>query len=99
MLFKIMSAITGGGILLRPFTNSLTAASTANTFFLGKPMPGDGLANVLNVSLDGIVQTKDKPGTANNDFILNAVASHASIVFTAPSIPVGTKVVTVVFAT
>ena len=59
-------------------------------------MPGDGLANITFVSLDGIIQQKDVPsGTfaANNDFIMNAVAAHASIKFTAPSIPEGSTVI------
>ena len=93
-----VAALTGGGFLLRPFTNSnvQAAGSTANTFFIGVAMPGDGLANILSVALDGVTQQKDVPsGTfaANNDFIMNAVAAHASIKFTAPSIPVGSTVV------
>ena len=59
-------------------------------------MPGDGLANVLNVSIDGVAQIKDQPGTANNDFIMNAVAAHASIQFTAPSIPAGSRIQTII---
>ena len=58
-------------------------------------MPGNPLSNILMVSLDGVVQTKDVPsGTfaSNNDFIVNAVAAHASVKFTRTSIPVGTKV-------
>ena len=93
-----VDAITGGGTLLKPVTNSNIQAtgSTANTFFIGAAMPGDGLANIISVSLDGVAQQKDVPsGTfaANNDFIMNAVAAHASIKFTAPSIPVGSTVV------
>ena len=93
-----VAALTGGGFLLRPFTNSnvQAAGSTANTFFIGVAMPGDGLANILSVALDGVTQQKDVPsGTyaANNDFIINAAAAHASIKFTAPSIPVGSTVV------
>jgi len=84
---------------LLPFTNAVTQTGTANTFFLGKAMPGDHLANVLSVTLDGITQLKDNPGTANNDFIVNAVAAHASIKFTAPSIPAGSKVQTVILFT
>ena len=59
-------------------------------------MPGDGLANILSVTLDGVTQQKDVPSgtfSANNDFIMNAVAAHASIKFTAPSIPVGSTVI------
>ena len=89
-------AALSGSIQLHPFTNVVTQSGTANTFFLGKAMPGDGLANVLSVSIDGIDQQKDQPGTANNDFIMNAVASHASIKFTAPSIPAGSKIQTLV---
>ena len=93
-----VDAITGGGTLLKPVTNSNIQAtgSTANTFFIGAAMPGDGLANIISVSLDGVAQQKDVPsGTfaANNDFIMNAVAAHASIKFTAPSIPVGSTVI------
>ena len=92
-------AALSGAIQLLPFTNTTTAASTANTFFLGKAMPGDGLSNVLFVSMDGIQQQKDQPGTSNNDFVMNAVAAHASIKFTAPTIPVGTKVQTLLLYT
>ena len=76
------------------FSNSNTQAegSTANTFFVGKSLPGDGLANILLISLDGIVQLKDAPGTSNNDYIVNSVTTDTSIKFTAASIPVGTKV-------
>ena len=93
-----VAAITGGGTLLKPISNSNVQAvgSTANTFFIGVAMPGDGLANIISVALDGVTQQKDVPsGTyaANNDFIMNAVAAHASIKFTAPSIPVGSTVV------
>ena len=93
-----IAAITGGGTLLKAHSNSnvQAAGSTANTFFIGAAMPGDGLANILSVSLDGVVQQKDVPsGTfaANNDFIINAAAAHASIKFTAPSIPVGSTVI------
>ena len=93
-----VAAITGGGTLLKPVTNSNVQAvgSTANTFFIGVAMPGDGLANIISVALDGVTQQKDVPsGTfaANNDFIMNAVAAHASIKFTAPSIPVGSTVI------
>ena len=93
-----VAAITGGGTLLKPVSNSNVQAvgSTANTFFIGVAMPGDGLANIISVALDGVTQQKDVPsGTfaANNDFIMNAVAAHASIKFTAPSIPVGSTVI------
>ena len=93
-----IAAIVGGGTLLKTHANSnvQAAGSTANTFFIGAAMPGDGLANITLVSLDGIVQQKDVPsGTfaANNDFVMNAVAAHASIKFTAPSIPVGSTVI------
>ena len=93
-----VAAITGGGTLLKLHSNSnvQAAGSTANTFFIGVAMPGDGLANIISVALDGVTQQKDVPsGTfaANNDFIMNAVAAHASIKFTAPSIPVGSTVV------
>ena len=93
-----VAAITGGGTLLKPISNSNVQAvgSTANTFFIGAAMPGDGLANIISVALDGVTQQKDVPsGTfaANNDFIMNAVAAHASIKFTAPSIPEGSTVI------
>ena len=93
-----IATITDGGTLLTLHDNSnvQAAGSTANTFFIGVPMPGDGLANIISVSLDGVMQQKDVPsGTqaANNDFIMNAVAAHASIKFTAPSIPVGSTVI------
>ena len=93
-----IAAITGGGTLLKAHTNSnvQAAGSTANTFFIGAAMPGDGLANILSVSLDGVVQQKDVPsGTfaSNNDFVMNAVAAHASIKFTAPGIPTGSTII------
>lgn len=93
-----IATITDGGTLLTLHDNSnvQAAGSTANTFFIGVPMPGDGLANIISVSLDGVVQQKDVPSgaqAANNDFIMNAVAAHASIKFTAPSIPVGSTVI------
>ena len=93
-----VDAITGGGTLLRPISNSNVQAvgSTSNTFFIGAAMPGDGLANILSVTLDGVTQQKDVPSgtfSANNDFIMNAVAAHASIKFTAPSIPEGSTVI------
>ena len=92
-----VAAITGGGTLLKLHSNSNVQASgsTANTFFIGVAMPGDGLANIISVSLSGGTQQKDVPsGTfaSNNDFIMNAVSAHASIKFTRASIPVGTKV-------
>ena len=92
-----VAAITGGGTLLKLHSNSnvQAAGSTANTFFIGAAMPGDGLANIISVSLSGVTQQKDVPsGTfaSNNDFIMNAVSAHASIKFTRASIPVGTKV-------
>ena len=91
-----VAALTGGGILLKPFFNTVTQTGTANTFFIGKAIPGDGLANILSVTLDGTYQRKDQPGTANNDFIINAAAAHASIKFTAPSIPAGSIITTTI---
>ena len=91
-----VAALTGGGILLKPFFNTVTQTGTANTFFIGKAIPGDGLANILSVTLDGTYQRKDQPGTANNDFIVNAAAAHASIKFTAPSIPAGSIITTTI---
>ena len=91
-----VAALTGGGVLLRPFFNTVTQTGTANTFFIGKAIPGDGLANILSVTLDGVYQRKDQPGTANNDFIINAAAAHASIKFTAPSIPAGSIITTTI---
>ena len=89
---------------LRPWVNANTQAdgATANTFFIGKAMPGDCLQNVNYVMLDGVVQTKDVPAgtySSNNDYIVNAVAAHASIKFTAPTIPVGSQVSIAVFYT
>ena len=95
-------AALGGSVQLLPWVNAnVQAASvTANTFFIGKAMPGDSLQNVSYVMLDGVVQTKDVPAgtySSNNDYIVNAVAAHASIKFTAPTIPVGSKVSISVF--
>jgi len=92
-----VASLTGGGVLLRPFFNTTTqTGTTANTFFIGKAIPGDGLANIVSVAIDGVFQRKDQPGTANNDFIVNAASAHASIKFTAPSIPAGSIVTTTI---
>jgi len=76
-----VDAIAGGGTLLRHFNNVNTATGTSNVFFTGRNTTTD--ANVVTVSLDGIVQS-------NNEFVYHH--SNNSIQFTDASIPNGTIV-------
>lgn len=85
-----VAALSGGAILLTPFTNVNTSLSTSNVFFLGKPIGTP--ANVLYVSIDGVVQTKDVPGTSNNDYVVTV--SNNTIALTDASIPAGLTVIT-----
>ena len=78
---------------LLPFENVVTIASTANTFFVGKPYYT--VSNVLIVTLDGINQSANLSDGTIQDFIVNATSTDASIVFTAPTIPIGTTIKTV----
>ena len=78
---------------LLPFENVVTIASTANTFFVGKSYYT--VSNVLIVTLDGINQSANLSDGTIQDFIVNATSTDASIVFTAPTIPIGTIVKTV----
>ena len=84
-------ATTLAGLL--PFENVVTIASTANTFFVGKPYYT--VSNVLIVTLDGINQSANLSDGTIQDFIVNATSTDASIIFTAPTIPIGTTIKTV----
>ena len=86
-------AALSGAIQLLPFENVVTIASTANTFFVGKPYYT--VSNVLIVTLDGINQSANLSDGTIQDFIVNATSTDASIVFTAPTIPIGTTIKTV----
>jgi len=85
-----VAALSGGAILLTPFTNVNTSTSTSNVFFLGKPIGTP--ANVLYVSIDGVIQTKDVPGTSNNDYVVTV--ANNTIALTDASIPAGLTVIT-----
>lgn len=76
-----VDAISGGGTFLRPFSNVNTASGTSNVFFTGRPTITD--ANVVTVSLDGIIQS-------NNEFVYHH--ANDTIQFTDASIPSGTIV-------
>ena len=54
----------------------------------------DDLPTLTASEIPNLDAAKITSGTfaANNDFIMNAVAAHASIKFTAPSIPEGSTV-------
>ena len=86
-------AALSGSLQLLPFENVVTIASTANTFFVGKPYYT--VSNVLIVTLDGINQSANLSDGTIQDFIVNATSTDASIVFTAPTIPIGTTIKTV----
>ena len=85
-----VAAITGGGILLTPFSNTNTSTATSNVFFLGKPVVTP--ANVLFVAIDGVLQTKDVPGTSNNDYVVTV--ANNTIALTDASIPAGLTITT-----
>lgn len=85
-----VAALSGGAILLTPFTNVNTSLSTSNVFFLGKPIGTP--ANVLFVSIDGVIQTKDVPGTSNNDYVVTV--ANNTIALTDASIPAGLTITT-----
>lgn len=85
-----VAALSGGAILLTPFTNVNTSTSTSNVFFLGKPIGTP--ANVLYVSIDGVIQNKDVPGTSNNDYVVTV--ANNTIALTDASIPAGLTVIT-----
>ena len=85
-----VSAITGGATLLNPFQNVNTATGSSNVFFIGKAVPADKIERVV-VSLSGVNQAIDQPGTANNDYIVHH--ANNTVQFTAPTIPSGEKIV------
>lgn len=85
-----VAALSGGAILLTPFTNVNTSTATSNVFFLGKSIGTP--ANVLFVSIDGVIQTKDVPGTSNNDYVVTV--ANNTIALTDASIPAGLTVTT-----
>ena len=85
-----VAAITGGGILLTPFYNVNTSSGSSNVFFLGKPIGTPD--NVIYVAIDGVVQTKDVPGTSNNDYVVTV--ANNTIAFTDTSIPAGLTITT-----
>jgi hypothetical protein len=87
-----VAALSGGAILLTPFTNVNTSTSSSNVFFLGKPIGTP--ANVIYVSIDGVVQTKDVPGTSNNDYVVTV--ANNTIALTDASIPAGLTITTVI---
>jgi len=85
-----VAALSGGAILLTPFTNVNTSTGSSNVFFLGKPIGTP--ANVLYVAIDGVLQTKDVPGTSNNDYVVTV--ANNTIAFTDTSIPSGLTITT-----
>ena len=85
-----VAALSGGAILLTPFTNVNTSTSTSNVFFLGKPIGTP--ANVLYVAIDGVLQVKDVPGTSNNDYVVTV--ANNTIALTDASIPAGLTITT-----
>ena len=85
-----VAALSGGAVLLTPFTNVNTSTSTSNVFFLGKAIGTP--ANVLYVSIDGVIQNKDVPGTSNNDYVVTV--ANNTIALTDASIPAGLTVIT-----
>ena len=76
-----VTALSGGGTFLSPFTNVNTATGTSNVFFVGRDIAAE--ANVLLVMLDGISQP-------NTEYEVNA--SNDTVQFTDATIPSGTIV-------
>ena len=76
-----VAVLGGGGTFFDPFMNVNTATGTSNVFFSGKDTIED--ANVLTVTLDGVVQ-------ANTEFVMHH--SNNTIQFKDASIPSGTIV-------
>ena len=66
----------------------LTLLSTSNVFFIGKNVRS--LNNVISITIDGVSQLRDVPGTSNNDFIYHS--SNNTIQMTDASLPAGLKV-------
>jgi hypothetical protein len=76
-----VAALGGGGTFFKPFMNVNSALGSSNVFFVGQNTADD--ANVLTVTLDGVVQ-------ANTEFVMHH--SNDTIQFKDSSIPSGTKV-------
>ena len=85
-----VAALSGGGIVLSPHHNVNTSTATSNVFFIGKNITA--LNNVVSVMIDGVQQTRDVPGTSNNDFIFHN--ANNTIQLTEASIPAGLTVQT-----
>ena len=76
-----VTAITGGGTFLSPFTNVNTATGTSNVFFIGKDTAAE--SNIILVMLDGVSQP-------NTEYAVNS--ANDTIQFTDATIPSGTIV-------
>ena len=85
-----VASITGGATLLNPFQNVNTATGSSNVFFIGKAVPADKIERVV-VSISGVNQAIDQPGTSNNDYIVHH--ANNTVQFTAATIPSGEKIV------
>ena len=77
-----------GSVQLVPHHNVNTSTSTSNVFFIGKNVRS--LNNVISLTVDGVSQTRDVPGTSNNDFIYHS--SNNTVQMTDASLPAGLKV-------
>ena len=77
-----------GSVQLVPHHNVNTSTSTSNVFFIGKNVRS--LNNVISITIDGVNQLRDVPGTSNNDFIYHS--SNNTIQMTDASLPAGLKV-------
>lgn len=73
--------------------NTATSTGSSNVFFVAVPSatqhPTD-LDKIL-VSVDGLIQKKDNPGTSNNDYVYDS--ADASVTITDPSLPSGLTIV------
>jgi len=76
-----VTAITGGGTFLSPFTNVNVATGTSNVFFVGRNIASE--ANVNMVFLDGVSQP-------NTEYVVNAANDTVQMVDA--TIPSGTIV-------
>ena len=81
-------AALSGSVQLVPHHNVNTSTSTSNVFFIGKNVRS--LNNVISITIDGVSQLRDVPGTSNNDFIYHS--SNNTIQMTDASLPAGLKV-------
>ena len=71
-----------------------TGYSDAQLMIINYSKPVDGNNSDL-VTLDGINQSANISDGTIQDFIVNSTSTDASIVFTAPTIPIGTTIKTV----